>query len=290
MHLQTHNLSPLRYPGGKAKLTNYIIDLMKLNNLQGCTYIEPFAGGAGAALALLFNEIVGNIIINDYDRAIYSFWYSVLNHTEELCDLIFMTPVTMDEWYKQKEIFSSSDDLLELGFATFFLNRTNRSGIIKGGVIGGMEQKGKYKLNCRFTKSDLMKRIKTIALYKDQITLTCMDACNFITDYLPHVSKYALVYLDPPYYTKGPGLYTNFYKDKDHRELARLIRKTLRQPWIVTYDNVEEISQLYSGYYQTKYSLNYSVNNKYKGQEILICGDNLIPVVSPNLRRLEACY
>ena len=283
--MKSKNISPLRYPGGKAKLTNFIAELIDLNNLKGCTYIEPFAGGAGAALALLLNDIASNIVINDYDFSIYAFWHSVIYRTEELCNMIINTPISVQEWLRQKEIFDSSDDLLHLGFSTFFLNRTNRSGIIKGGIIGGFEQKGEYKIDCRFTKSDLIKRIKTIALYRDRISLYNMDAADLIENVLTTMPNKALVYLDPPYYKKGPGLYTNFYNNEDHTKLAKLVRENIRQPWIMTYDSVEEISELYSEYRQTRYFLNYSVSNKYKGQEILIYSDNLNPVVSMNLNQ-----
>lgn len=282
--MKTRNISPLRYPGGKSKLTKFLIDLIKFNDLEGCTYIEPFAGGAGIAFGLLVNGIVDNIIINDYDRAIYAFWHSVLNRTEEFCNTILSTPITISEWHKQKKIYLNSDDLFELGFATFFLNRTNRSGIIKGGAIGGLQQNGKYKIDCRFNKTDLINRIKIIALHKEQIKLYCMDASEFIKNVLPKVSNYSLVYLDPPYYQKGPGLYTNFYNKEDHKYLSDSIKNHVKQPWIVTYDNVKEISNLYRNYRQSKYYLNYSANKSYTGQEILIYSDNIIPVVSPNLK------
>jgi DNA adenine methylase len=284
IYLKIKNISPLRYPGGKARLANFIAELIELNNLHGCTYVETFAGGAGAALLLLINDIVKNIIINDCDPAIYAFWYSILNETEKFCDMIFTTPVNIEEWHKQKDIYNSSNDIFKLGFATFFLNRTNRSGILKGGVIGGLKQEGHYKIDCRFKKNDLIKRIKTIALFKNNIKLYCMDAGDFICNNLNLIPNKALIYLDPPYYKKGPGLYTNFYNETDHKALSDLVKQNIKQPWIMTYDNVKEVSLLYKDYRQTKYFLNYSANNKYKGQEILIYSNNIIPLVSPNLK------
>lgn len=283
--LNNRNLSPLRYPGGKAKLTNFIVELLELNGLRGCSYIEPFAGGAGAALTLLINDFVDNIVINDYDQCIYAFWYSVLYETDKLCDLISLTPVTMQEWYNQKQIYNTSKDLLNLGYATFFLNRTNRSGIINGGPIGGYNQQGNYKIDCRFRKDELIKRINTISLYKDRISLYNLDAGKFIKEILPSAPQKSFIYLDPPYYKKGPGLYTNFYQDEDHRDLADLIKNNIKHPWILTYDNVKEISTLYEEYYKTVYYLNYSVNNKYKGQEILVYSDIIIPIVSNSIEQ-----
>lgn len=281
--MRTSNLSPLRYPGGKAKLTKFIADLITFNKLEGCTYVEIFAGGAGAALALLFNKIVDQIVINDYDTGIYAIWYSILNNTEDFCERISSTPVSIDEWHRQKAIHRTADNLLDLGFSTFFLNRTNRSGIIKGGVIGGLEQNGKYKIDCRFSKDELIKRIRMIASFRDRISLSCLDAGEFIRTKLNEIPDKSLIYFDPPYFKQGPELYTNFYNDNDHKVLSNLIKENVTQPWIITYDNCEEISSLYDDFIQEKYSLNYSVSNKYKGKEIIIYSNDLTPCNSKNI-------
>ena len=204
-------VTPLRYPGGKTKLYLLVKELIKVNNCK--TYIEPYAGGAGVALKLLFNNDVQKIMINDFDKAIYSFWYSVLNYTDELVKKIEETPITMEEWYIQKNIYenkSNSNSILELGFATLFLNRTNRSGILKAGVIGGKSQEGNYKLDCRFNKVELIKKIKKIASFKSRIKLYNLDAEVFIRRNVSK-TKDSFTFFDPPYYKKGPGLYTNFY-------------------------------------------------------------------------------
>jgi DNA adenine methylase len=146
--------SPLRYPGGKSKLTAYVLETMKLNGLEGAVYVEPFAGGCSIAWYLLLNGHARKVYINDLDPAIHAFWYCVLYKTDELCELIRTTSVTMDEWHKQREIYrKSTNDYLPLGFATFFLNRTNRSGIIKAGVIGGLEQKANISSIVVITKN-----------------------------------------------------------------------------------------------------------------------------------------
>lgn len=170
--------SPLRYPGGKSKFYDYIREILKCNNLIGETYIEPFAGGAGLALKLLFNNDVKRIVINDFDPAIYSFWYSILYETDAFCGLIDSTPITLDEWKNQRNIYMDNSDYtsLKLGFATFYLNRTNVSGVIKGGVIGGQEQTGTYKMDARFNKENLIKKIMKISGYRDQIVLLKQDA------------------------------------------------------------------------------------------------------------------
>ncbi|MDT4323720.1 DNA adenine methylase [Klebsiella aerogenes] len=190
--------TPLRYPGGKGKLAYYLKGIIKHNSLLDCHYIEPFAGGAGVALELLMQEYVHKVTINDYDPAIYSFWHSILNNCEEFCEKIHQTEVSMNTWYEQKEILSANsyDDLLSLGFAAFFMNRTNRSGILNAGVIGGKAQAGKWKLDVRFNKEDLVNRIKRIAAYKDRITIQNKDTLDLLIDLSIKSHENTLMYLD----------------------------------------------------------------------------------------------
>ncbi len=219
--------TPLRYPGGKSKLYEYVRELVILNNCS--TYIEPYAGGAGVALRLLINRDVDRIMINDYDKSIYALWYSILNDSEKLIELIEKTDISIDEWYNQKSIQETkqlTENLLELGFSTLFLNRVNRSGIIKAGVIGGKNQTGHYKMDCRFNKSDIIERIRLIASFKHKIKLYNLDAEVFIKKSISR-TKDSLTFFDPPYYQKGPGLYTNFYSHEDHVNLSKTIKKIL---------------------------------------------------------------
>ncbi|WP_100331934.1 DNA adenine methylase [Bacillus xiapuensis] len=263
------SLSPLRYPGGKDKTSNYIKHLVVKNNIS--TYIEPFAGGAAVALRLLLNNDVKKIIINDFDRSIYALWNTILTNSEALISLINNTEITIEEWHLQKEIQVNKEtsDELSLAFSTLFLNRTNRSGIIKAGVIGGKHQNGQYKLDCRFNKQDIIKRIRTIASKADCIEVHNMDAKDFITDVIKHTRK-SLTFFDPPYYNKGPELYTNFYSHKDHVELAKVIKKQMpNRYWILTYDIAEQIEQLYKRFEHHEYYLNYSIAKPSKGKEFI---------------------
>ena len=273
----TKFVSPLRYPGGKLKVVDYIKRLLEVNDLCGGTYIEPYAGGASVALSLLFSKYAGRIKINDIDRAIYAFWYSVLNETEALCRMIQDTPVTMDVWATQHELQKHKEEvgLLELGFSTFFLNRTNRSGILDGGVIGGKEQRGTWKIDARYNKKDLIERIEHVTEYSDQIELTSMDAVELIKRYKRTPAAKTFCYLDPPYYVKGRDLYLNFYRDDDHKDIAEAIRKFKGQ-WIISYDAVDFISTLYKDYRQKEYYLSYSACNPSRGKEIMVYSDGLI--------------
>lgn len=270
--------SPLRYPGGKTKLSNYIMQVIKQNDLHEGVYIEPYVGGGSVALSLLYNDVVHKVIINDKDRSIYAFWYSVLNETDALCRLIADTEITMDVWTEQKKIqnHKEEEDLLSVGYSTFFLNRTNRSGILKAGVIGGHNQEGKYKINARFNKDDLILRIQKVAMLADRIELHNLDAVELITTLDLEDRENTLIYLDPPYYVKGSGLYLNYYKDNDHRQIANIMSNLEGYRWLITYDNVPFIASLYQQYRSAVFELNYSASNSGKGQEIMIYSDNLI--------------
>lgn len=274
MHFKT----PLRYPGGKAKFAPFIKDLMEANNLSG-DYLEPFAGGAGVALDLLYSDRCKNIHINDYDIAVFNFWKSVTENTEDFLKLVHDTAVTIEEWHKQKLILANPKhhSALEHGFATFFLNRTNRSGILKGGVIGGKNQNGDYKLDARFHKANLSKRIEKIGEYKDRIKVYNFDALKLLELADTLLPSNSLIYLDPPYYVKGQGLYRNFYNHDDHVQIREALDK-VQTKWVVSYDNCSEIKEIYSGYLQDDYELNYSAYYKTKGSEVMIYCDNIKPV------------
>lgn len=249
--------------------------VIKFNNLRNVRYIEPYAGGAGAALSLLLLEKVDEIVINDYDKAIYAFWKSILDDTDKFIDKINSTPINIESWKAQKEIYKNgSDDLLELGFATFYLNRTNRSGILTGGPIGGIAQKGKWLLDARFNKEKLIERIKLIALYKDRISVSNLDGLDVITKYAKDESSF--FYIDPPYYDKGQCLYLNSYKHRDHENLAKTLDKFSQSRWILSYDNVPQIRELYTKRKkQYEFSLHYQAHSSKEGSELIVFSDTL---------------
>jgi DNA adenine methylase len=269
-------LSPLRYPGGKTKFYSYVRKILECNNLLGQTYIEPFAGGAGLAIKLLLNGDVKRIVINDYDPAIYAFWYSVLHYTEDLCNLIWEADITPLEWQRQREIYLQNNisKSLELGFSAFFLNRTNVSGVIKGGMIGGFKQEGDYRLNARFNKTNLIKKIKDIAECKKQIILYNLDAKYLLQpEYLKGFHK-VFINFDPPYVRKGAQLYQNSFTEEDHRILSERISGCKRK-WIVTYDICPLVADLYSNYRFSYLDVTYSIQNSKKAQEYIFFSSNL---------------
>lgn len=273
------NYSPLRYPGGKSKIAPFVSLLIEKCNLNECTYVEPFAGGAGVALTLLFEGTVTDIVINDYDKAIYSMWKAILTETDAFINLVRTTPLTVDEWKRQKDIYTNENKKysLALGFATFYLNRTNRSGILAAGPIGGYNQTGDYLIDARYNKESLIERIEKIAKYKTHIHLYNKDIESFIKRYLPKYQETAFVYFDPPYYNKGKELYKNFFVHDDHERISKLI-KELDCFWMVTYDDVDEICELYKDYECKRFDLTYSVANSGKKSEIMfLCDKKLWP-------------
>ncbi len=281
---QPRYVSPLRYPGGKAKLTAFIKLLMAKNELVGGEYVEVFAGGASVGLSLLLGGYVSKIHLNDIDSGIYAFWHSVLNNCDELCGMIRTKRVSVAEWERQRSVYHDTRDrsLLERGFATFFLNRTNRSGIIaSGGMIGGRAQTGSWKLNARYNKKNLIDRITRIAERADDIRLYRDDGARLITRRLRRRSNCALVYLDPPYYVKGGRrLYANSYGPEDHEALSKLV-SDLDLPWIVSYDNVVEIVRLYRNFRKRKFTLSYTASERTSGEEVIFFSPSLkIPRVA----------
>lgn len=263
--------TPLRYPGGKSKLYNYMSEILKRNGLTSCVYVEPFAGGAGLALSLLFNNIVEEIVINDLDLSVYSFWDCVLNYTDKFIEEINKIPVTITEWKKQREIQKYPDNYskFDLGLSTFYLNRVNRSGILKGGVIGGVKQDGKYKMDCRFNKKDLIDKISRIASKRKKIKLFNMDVKYFIPEVIDDLPANAFIYFDPPYIAQGGNLYCNYFNRQDHKDLSNLI-KDVRLPWVLTYDTEPVIYNLYEGYQINTINLRYSAACKRVGTELVI--------------------
>lgn len=268
-------LSPLRYPGGKAKLYSVVKEIIELNDLHG-TYIEPFAGGAGLAIKLLLNNDVRRIVINDSDVAIYSFWRCVLYHPDELCKFINTVPLTYEEWINQRNIYLNQENHneVDIGKATLYLNRTNRSGIIKGGIIGGKNQQGAYLMDARFNRTGLVSKVRRIAAQSSRIELHNSDVFDFLKpDILGHYYK-AFINFDPPYVQKGGQLYMNFFSDGDHRKLCAAI-SSCRRKWIVTYDICALTKDLYQRYRCAYLDLIYSANNTRKAKEYIFFSNNL---------------
>jgi DNA adenine methylase len=268
------NASPLRYPGGKWRLAAFFERLISLNFEEPPTYVEPYAGGASLALTLLFRGAVNKIYLNDLDPAIYACWHSMLHDTARLIQLVETMPLVPSEWSRQKEIFASGQAAgrLRLGFATFYLNRTNHSGILNGGMIGGKSQLGEWKLDARFNRGELVQRIRRIAANKDRIHLSNLDACNFVKDHSRGENN--LLYLDPPYYRAGQRLYLNAYSADGHTKVRDVVLN-FGCPWVVSYDDVPEIRNLYGTLRSRRINLLYTARGARQGREIMFFSPGL---------------
>jgi DNA adenine methylase len=268
--------SPLRYPGGKQFIAPVLSKLMELNGLEGQAYGEAYAGGAGAALSLLFGGHAKRIFINDADPAIAAMWNAVVHHSVMFSEKIARVPLTVEEWKLQRQVYLAKDmsDPIALGFSAFYLNRVNHSGVIKNaGPIGGMTQEGTWKIDARFTRQTLSERVLRIGRYAKKIVVTNMDALTFLDTVLR--SEKVFVYLDPPYYVKGKELYLNHYQPDDHASVAKYVQDWTDGKWIISYDDVPEIRTLYRKRRKLKFELLYSVTKRKTGKEILVLGDNL---------------
>src|SRR5581483_1484493 len=277
-------VSPLRYPGGKAQVVNFLKVLILENSIVGCEYVEPYAGGASVALSLLFEDYVSTVHINDLNQGLYDFWYSALFQSDEFCTLIEQVPLTVNEWRYQRDIAASDDvSTLQRGFATFYLNRTNRSGIISGGLIGGLDQTGPWKMDARFPRDELIRRIQKIARFRSRIWLTRQDTLELLSTSSPSESGKRLYFLDPPYYVKGERLYDNFYDHDDHLRIHDAVRR-IGDLWIVSYDSVPEILLMYQECPSLRYSLSYSANSHGLGAEVMFFARGLTIPASPPQR------
>lgn len=275
--------TPLRYPGGKQKLAPFIREILEANDLVGGGYVEPYAGGAGVALELLIGRHVEKIYLNDSALPVFAFWKAVLEDTESLCRLISSASLTVEEWKLRREVVRNPEGYsrLELGFSTFYLNRCNRSGVLSGGVIGGLNQTGEWKMDARFSRNELIRRIEVVAARRDSIVVTNLDAENFISGYVNDLPQSTLVYCDPPYFEKAGRLYLNSYQEADHERLATFIQNSLNKNWIVSYDSSPQILNFYKARRSFLYDLQYNASTVYKGKEIFVFSDGLkVPQVS----------
>lgn len=265
--------TPLRYPGGKSVLTNFLRLVLSENGLRGGHYVEPYCGGAGAAVALLRAEAVSHIHLNDADPAVFAFWRTLANEPNVLVDFISSVPLSVAAWRKQREIYASKASGQRARACAFmYLNRVNRSGILNAGLIGGLAQRGTWLMDARFNRADLVERIENIAAYSDGISVSNQDALDFLRENNRKWPAKCLIYIDPPYFNKGQCLYRNHYGPDDHSRIASYMKSLTKRHWIASYDAADEIRSLYAGLVQQQFSLAYTARDRSIGQEILIYG------------------
>lgn len=258
----------------------FVAQLLEAQPRRSSIYVEPFAGGAGVALRLLHDEYVDEVVLNDLDAGIAAFWRSVFDQSTELIELVSSCSPSLDEWHRQRRVYvqkAASD--LELGFATLFLNRTNRSGILTARPIGGLEQTGRWSLGARWKPAQLVDRIRRVARYSTRVTICEDDGIAVTTRYLRDSETF--VYADPPYIAKADGLYLDTLGREDHQRLAATLRGADR--WLLTYDTDPVVRELYRGLRCAVFSIKHTAAIQHIGTEYAVFPDSL---VVPSLERL----
>ena len=251
-------LSPLRYPGSKRRLAAYVCQALELNSLQPSLYVEPFFGGGSVGIYLLQNEMAEKVIIMDLDPWVASFWHSVFFDTKWLVDRVMKTEITLDLWRQLKK--SKPKSRREKAWACLYLNRTSFSGILekKAGPLGGKDQKSEYKIDCRFPREVIAKRIEEIGKFRGKIhavwNCSWKDGIGKIKleqrkKNLP--KKNVFYYLDPPFFEKAENLYRYYFDKKDHEQLRDNLLQ-LQDKWLLSYDFSREVDRLYGDAIENK--------------------------------------
>jgi DNA adenine methylase len=236
-------------------------------------YVEPFAGGAGVGLSLLYNEYVDEIVLNDLDEGVAAFWRAVFEYPDELTSLVRSCRPSVDEWHVQHNRYmTKAGSDLELGFATFFLNRTNRSGILDGRPIGGFDQSGKWGIDARFNREELAARIQRIARYATRVTVCEEDGIALARRCLK--DRQTFIYADPPYLNKSDDLYLNALTWDDHFRLAGFLRQG--DCWFLTYDDDPRVpGVLYEGHRCAVFDIAHTAAVQHIDREYAVFADDL---------------
>lgn len=259
--------SPLRYPGGKSVLSGYMASLLERHGACD-TYVEPYAGGSGVALWLLERSLVSDVVINDLDGNVHAFWDAAVNHSSEFLRLFDDVEPTMDQWHHWRDVLRNPSTELERGFAFFFLNRTNRSGVVDGGVIGGLEQRGRYRVDARYNKKALRDKLVFLRDHQDSIHVTNDDGISIIERYARRRGTF--IYADPPYVMKGGSLYLNSFDSSQHIRLSTTLRSFPQGMWLLTYDDAPLVMDLYGDLPGGLFSLRYSAARHCRAEEVMV--------------------
>ncbi|MDE0131694.1 MAG: DNA adenine methylase [bacterium] len=268
--------SPLRYPGGKGLLLTFVRKVVRRCTPPINTYIEPFAGGAAVAIGLLQAQDVEAAVIGDADPAIAAFWRAALNSPEKLAERIAECDVTIDTWHEQHDILSQgpTGDDLALGFAAFFLNRTNYSGVLRARPIGGLKQEGPWSLDCRFNKHNLLRRLNTVAGLAGRIVVYEGDAVALLKSIDTYAQEPFFIYADPPYLTKSTDLYMDTMTYASHQDLACALQRSNNR-WMVSYDADDRVpGELYPEARILRFGLRHSAGRAHRGQELMAFSPN----------------
>ena len=286
-------VTPLRYPGGKTWLFEYVKEFLHFHELESKIVVEPYAGSASISVGLLRGNLMKEAYIGEKDPIIVSFWNAVLTRNDELVEYISTLEVTMETWFALKKYLSPTSttnyDIVEVAGAFLFYNRTNYSGIIKGGPLGGKKQLSPYKLDCRFNKERIIERIRGLKGLYGRLHIVESDGLVFMQEMSSKFPEDSFFYVDPPYYGAGKDLYRFYFTDMEHESLSDFLTN-LDPPWLLSYDNAEFIRNLYQ--MRTKFPVYTDYQSGHLKREVkeLLISNRIIPPIAPKISHdTQAC-
>ncbi len=277
----TSTRSVLRYPGSKARFSSFIARTISLNAGRPRLFVEPFCGGASVSIALLEDGVVDEIAINDVDPLIAQLWSTVFSKAgaEWLAQRVGDVPLSVEEWKRQKALTPASQR--EAALKCLYLNRTSFNGIIhQSGPLGGWGQKN-IKIDVRFNRRRLADRILALSELRSKVTVANQGWRAFCERFAE--DERAVIYLDPPYYHKAEQLYGHVFDEDEHEALRDFLRK-LSRPWLLSYDDAQEVRDLY----EDVTSKARVIDNTYSTHPLGGCAFVGRELVYTNMKRLPA--
>ena len=280
------SVTPLRYPGGKTWLLDYVKAFARFHKLSSTTIVEPYGGSASISVGLIRSQLVTDATVCERDPLIVAFWNVAIHRNEELIEYLSSLEINMETWYGLRRYLdlekTNLQNELEAAGAFLFFNRTNYSGIIKGGPLGGKKQLSKYKLNCRFNKGRIADKIRSLKALEDKLKIIQIDGLEYMKNHALQSPDNVFFYVDPPYYGAGKDLYRFYFTDFDHQQLSAFLTGT-EIPWLLSYDDAEFIRNLYQKKSNLPVYTDYQSGHLRRGVKELLISNYVIPPASPNV-------
>ena len=275
--------NPLRYPGSKASFASSVGAFVTACGYTGFEIVEPFAGSASVSIDLVSSGVCSKAILIERDPLLYAFWSAVFFDTRRLCNRINKLSIDLGTWHDLRPLLAINSpdeyELIDLAVAGLFFNRTNFSGVLHAGPIGGQQQKSVYKVNCRFNKDDLIARIRAIAKLQNRVEVIFSDALGFLETQKEAVNQNRFYYVDPPYFVQGEKLYRYSFELSQHKQLAKVLSE-LKAPWLLSYDRHPVIEMLYERYASSGFKFKYSSKIRKVEREFLVTNIKLPKTLS----------
>lgn len=278
-------VSPLRYPGGKARMAPYLAAMFaeQVSVMDVEVWLEPFAGGAGAGLSLLDDDAVGEIWLTEKNPALAALWRAMLTENETLATHVEQTVPDLDLWaWARSQVAAAArpgTTDADTGFAALVLNRCSRSGMVnpRVGPIGGKSQNGPWTLASRWNAPALAERIRHVGSLSGRIRFTEGDAVTAIADLADSgIEDEVIAFVDPPYLREGNRLYANGMDAADHQRLADALNASPVR-WMLTYDDEPTVAaDLYPHRRVLAYRIANTANRARIATEHAVVSDNLV--------------